>query len=106
MPDQPENKRTDNEKKADWQGDLITTDTYSVNNTKLLYFIWWQDWRMRHSHFFPASTVAAISQAYCHLKFVLEIFDTRMKNTSHYNHENIIPMICLFPTDFLATSTT
>lgn len=45
VPDQPENKRTDNEKKADWQGDLITTDIYSVNNTKLLYFIWWQDWK-------------------------------------------------------------
>lgn len=35
MPDQTGNKRTDYEKKINHQGDLITTDIYSVNNNKL-----------------------------------------------------------------------
>lgn len=93
MPDQPGNKRTDNEKKTDWQGDLITTDMHSVNNTKLLYFICWQDWKnvthffFLHQHLQQFHEPIPTAQSY--LNFFLEIFDTWTKNISHkrYNHK-------------------
>lgn len=65
---QPGNKRTDNEKKTDWQDDLITTDIYYMNNTKLqinvFYFL--AGLEECDTCFFLASTTAAISQAYCY----------------------------------------
>lgn len=112
MPNQPGNKRTDNEKKTDQQGDLMTTDIYSVNTTKLQINIFYLLSGLEEcdTHFFLHQQLQQfhkpIATAQSHLKFVLEIFDTQTKNRSHYNHESIIHMICLFPTDFLAASTT
>lgn len=65
---------------------------------------------MRHTHVFLQQQLQQfhepIATAQSHLKFVLEAFHTGTKNISHYTHESIVHMMCLFPTDFLAASTT